>query len=168
MSRMIEDVKGWQITSVRILTEICFLKDAFLAVAGHTGQKPFRRHPGWTKVPPINVVILHRHKERETEIEDCSGWGRYSRPAALPYHCCYCPYIAVQMAHPATCTIALHSIDPLSTRPLIEQIREINPCAHSMGDRHIEARINFHQVGFPDSVAPKLHLRVAFQADFPH
>src|SRR5260370_35928076 len=132
------------------------------------GQKPLRRCPGRKRVPPINIVILHRHEERETEIEDRPGWGGYSRPATLPYrhHCC--PYIAFQMAHPATCTIALHSINLLSTRPLIEQIRKINPCIHSMCDRQIKARINFHQVGFPDGVPPKLHLSVALQTYFAH
>src|SRR6266481_1007022 len=132
------------------------------------GQKPFRRCPGWTRVPPINVVILHRHEERETEIEDGPGWGGYSRPAMLPYRRCCCLDIALQMAHPATCTIALHALDLLSTRPSIEQIRKINPRIHSMCDRQIETRINFHQVGFSHSVAPKLHLSVAFQADFTH
>src|SRR6266849_1456173 len=132
------------------------------------GQKPFRRRPGWTKVPPIKIVIPHRHEASETEIEDCPGRRGYSWPATLAHRCCCCLDIAIQMAHPATYTIALHSLDLLSTRPLIEQIRKINPHTHRMRNRHIEARINFHQVGVADSVAPKLHLRVAFQADFPH
>src|SRR6266568_484593 len=127
------------------------------------GKKTSHRRPNWTKVPPINVVIAHRHEERETEIEECPGWRGDFRPSTLVYCCCCCPDIPIQMAHPATCPIALHSHHWLSTRPLIEQIRKINSCTHSMGDRHIEARINFHQVGFPDSIAPKLYLRVAFQ-----
>src|SRR6266702_3637490 len=127
------------------------------------GKKSFRRRPGGQRVPPINVVILHGKEERETEIENCPGWRGHSRPAMLPYRCYCCPYIALQMAHPAPCPVALHSLELLSTRPLIEQRRKINPRMHSMRNRQIEARINFHQVGFPDSVAPKFHLRVAFQ-----
>src|SRR5258707_7493122 len=124
------------------------------------GQKPFRRCPGWTRVPPINVVILHRHEERETEIEDGPGWGGHSRPAALPHRCFCCLDIALQMAHPATYTIALHALEPVLVRPSIEQIRKINPRAHRMRDRHIEARINFHQVWLSHSVAPKLYLSI--------
>src|SRR2546426_7373625 len=91
------------------------------------GKEPFRRRPGWTKVSPIKIVIPHRHEASETEIEDCPGRRGYSWPATLAHRCCCCLDIAIQMAHPATYSIALHSLDLLSIRPLIEQIRKINP-----------------------------------------
>src|SRR5258708_3446435 len=131
-------------------------------------KKSFRRRPGRARILPVNVVIAHRHEEAETEVEDGSGCGGDARPPTLSYRGGGGSYITVQMAHPATCRIALHSLKRLSTRPLIEQIGKIHPRTHRMGDRHIEARIDLHQVGFPHRVAPELHLRVAFQPYFAH
>src|SRR5260221_8602886 len=133
-----------------------------------TCKKTLRRRPGRAGILPVEVVITGRHEERRAEIEDGLGRGGHAWPASLPQRCYRGAYVSIQVAHPAPHAIAFDAVDGLAAGPLVEQVGEINPGTYRRLDRGVKTRIDLHQVGLTNAIAPELHLEVAFQADLAH